>query len=62
VLSAFNKFSDTSPTQRGIFVRTRLMCDRVDPPPPAVVADQPPGDSTAECKSDRYAVHRDSGA
>src|SRR5262249_40437188 len=26
VLAAFSKFSDTSPTQRGIFVQTRLLC------------------------------------
>ena len=27
VLAAFSKFSDTSPTQRGIFVQTRLLCN-----------------------------------
>src|SRR5690606_22261585 len=42
VLSAFSKFSDTSPTQRGIFVRTRLMCQAVPPPPATVDVDQPP--------------------
>ena len=29
VLSAFSKFTDTSPTQRGIFVRTRLLCQAI---------------------------------
>lgn len=61
VLSAFSKFNDTSPTQRGIFVRTRLLCQAVPPPPPAVNVDQPPGASEAEatCKLDRYRAHRE---
>lgn len=33
VLSAFSKFTDTSPTQRGIFVRTRLLCQEIPRPP-----------------------------
>lgn len=61
VLSAFSKFDDTSPTQRGIFIRTRLLCQNVPPPPPAVDVDQPPGGSEAEaeCKLDRYRAHRE---
>jgi hypothetical protein len=63
VLSAFGKFSDTSPTQRGIFVRTRLMCQELAPPPPSVMADKPPtGDQNAVCKYDRYAAHRTSSS
>lgn len=60
LLAAFSKFADTSPTQRGILVRTRLMCQAVPPPPPNIDADQPPkGAPDAECKYDRYAQHRD---
>lgn len=61
VLSAFSKFDDTSPTQRGIFIRTRLLCQPVPPPPPAVNVDQPPGGEQAEgsCKLDRYRAHRE---
>jgi hypothetical protein len=60
VLAAFSKFTDTSPTQRGIFVRTRLMCQTIAPPPPDVNVDVPPGDGgDAICKSDRYTLHRD---
>lgn len=60
LLAAFSKFEDTSPTQRGILVRTRLMCEDVPRPPPTVDTDQPPqGAMDARCKYDRYAQHRD---
>jgi hypothetical protein len=60
LLAAFSKFEDTSPTQRGILVRTRLMCETVPRPPPNVDADQPPQAAMdALCKYDRYAEHRD---
>jgi hypothetical protein len=60
LLAAFSKFEDTSPTQRGILVRTRLMCEEVPRPPPNVDTDQPPqGAMDAVCKYDRYAQHRD---
>jgi hypothetical protein len=63
VLSAFSKFTDTSPTQRGIFVRTRLLCQEILPPPPNVAADKPPPASqSAVCKADRYAAHRTSSS
>jgi hypothetical protein len=58
VLSAFSKFSDTSPTQRGILVRTRLLCEDVPPPPANVNVDQPPGMDQSACKTERYAAHR----
>ncbi len=58
VLASFSKFSDTSPTQRGILVRTRLMCQEIPPPPPDVMVDQPPAETAdAVCKADRYRVH-----
>jgi hypothetical protein len=58
VLSAFGKFGDTSPTQRGKFVRTRLFCQPIPPPPPTVNVDNPPPATTSRCKIDRYAAHR----
>jgi hypothetical protein len=58
VLAAFGKFSDTSPTQRGILVQTRLLCNVVMPPPANVNVDQPPPATTSACKLDRYAAHR----
>ncbi len=61
VLSAFSKFSDTSPTQRGIFIQTRLLCNVIPPPPANVDVDQPPGEGgEAVCKYDRYSAHRES--
>ena len=57
LLAGFSKFSDTSPTQRGILVRTRLMCETIPPPPPTVDVDQPPSGQDAVCKADRYAAH-----
>ena len=59
VLAGFSKFSDTSPTQRGIFVQTRLLCNKVAPPPANVDVDAPPmGADEAACKLDRYDAHR----
>ena len=57
------KFGDTSPTLRGQFIRSRLFCQPLPPPPPDLMVntDEPPGgaDSTA-CKPERYASHRSS--
>jgi hypothetical protein len=58
-LSVGGKFSDTSPVQRGLLVRTRLFCQIIPSPPPEVDPDQEP--SGAVCKVDRYAVHSEGG-
>ena len=58
VLSYGSKNGDTSPTRRGIFIRTRLMCQAIPPPPPTVNADQGPKGATPNaCKTDRYKEH-----
>lgn len=58
LLASFSKFTDTSPTQRGILVKNRLLCETIQPPPPNVVADQPPpATEDAVCKEERYAQH-----
>ncbi len=57
VLASFSKFTDTSPTQRGIFVRSRLMCDPIESPPANVDVDQPPEGDPDDCKGDRYRAH-----
>jgi hypothetical protein len=61
-LSAAAKFGDTSPTQRGLLVRTRLFCQEISLPPPDldVNVDEPPdvADPNA-CKSERYYMSRE---
>ncbi len=61
-LSVGAKFADTSPTLRGLAIRTRLFCQEILPPPPSVNADVPP-EATAEgqCKEERYRVHGQGG-
>lgn len=61
VLSAGAKFADTSPTQRGLFIRTRLLCEVFGPPPPNVDKDNPPPGTAMECKIDRYRMHAAGG-
>lgn len=61
-LSVAAKFGDTSPTQRGLLVRRRLLCQVVPPPPPDVDVDNPPQAVQSECKEDRYEEHRSNGA
>ncbi len=58
VLSQGTKFADSSPTQRGIFVRSRLLCQLIAPPPPSVNVDQAPTSANqSPCKVDRYSSH-----
>ncbi len=59
VLSAFAKFADTSPTQRGILIRSRLMCQQIPSPPPTVDVDAEPVGAEGACKYERYAAHRE---
>ena len=61
-LSVAARFGDTSPTQRGLLIRTRLLCQVIPPPPPEVDVDNPPEGGDAECKIDRYEEHRSNGA
>jgi len=50
--------SDTSPTSRGLFVRERLLCQDVPPPPPGVDANLPPVTGEKPMTNrDRMAVH-----
>lgn len=60
VLSQGVKFSDSSPTQRGIFVRNRLLCQEIPKPPPGVNVDEAPV-STSPCKKERYQAHASVG-
>ncbi|MBX7081652.1 MAG: DUF1592 domain-containing protein [Nannocystaceae bacterium] len=60
-LSVGAKFGDTSPTQRGKLVRTKLFCQEIPKPPPDLMVDvcaPPPADADA-CKVDRYFMSHD---
>jgi uncharacterized protein DUF1592/uncharacterized protein DUF1588/uncharacterized protein DUF1595/uncharacterized protein DUF1587 len=63
-LSAVAKFDDTSPTQRGLLIRTRLFCQAISPPPPDLMVntDMPPeGPDPNACKPDRYVMWKTDG-
>lgn len=63
-LSAVAKFTDTSPTQRGLLIRTRLFCQTISKPPPdlKVNTDMPPeGADPNACKLERYAMWKTEG-
>jgi hypothetical protein len=60
-LSMAGNYSDTSPTQRGKLIRTRLLCTEIPPPPPNVNNVEPTKSANGPCKLDRYAAHRTSG-
>lgn len=63
-LSAVAKFDDTSPTQRGLLIRTRLFCIEVSRPPPDLMVntDEPPeGPDPDACKVERYDMWKTDG-
>jgi hypothetical protein len=61
VLTNGSKPADTSPTLRGLFIRNRLMCQVVPPPPPNVNVDDVAQSTTSPCKIDQYAAHTSGG-
>jgi hypothetical protein len=56
VLAAFATGGDTSLTRRGVYVRERLMCQTIPPPPLNVNADDIP---ETNCKSEMMEVHQE---
>ncbi len=63
-LSAAAKFDDTSPTQRGLLIRTRLFCQTINKPPPDlnVNVDMPPEAADPDaCKPERYTMWKTDG-
>jgi len=58
-----SKPSDTSPTERGLFVREHFLCQAVPPPPPGVNAALPPlSDAKPMTNRERLGVHLSSEA
>ncbi len=56
------KFTDTSPTRRGKFVRERLLCQPIPLPPPSARwtwTCRPMAKTPDACKIDRYRQHRE---
>ena len=63
LLSNGAKQLDTSPTLRGLWIRNRLFCQVIPPPPPNANADVPPqGSNGGTCKPDRYSAHANNGS
>lgn len=62
-LTLTSKPSDTSPTERGLFVREHFLCQAVPPPPPGVNATLPPfTDAKPMTNRERLAIHLNSEA
>jgi hypothetical protein len=60
-LGVERKHEDTSPTMRGHFIRTRLMCAPVPPPPPNLNVDIDAVPTDGNCKADRYNMWQKDG-
>ncbi len=57
-LTLTSKPSDSSPTERGLFVREHFLCQAVPPPPPGVNAALPPlSDAKPMTNRERLSVH-----
>ncbi len=50
--------ASTSPTRRGLFVRTALLCDVIPPPPPGVATELPPPSDGPQTKKQQLAAHQ----
>lgn len=48
--------TQSSPIRRGVFIREKLMCQPISPPPPGVVIEPPPADPTLTTR-ERFAAH-----
>ena len=60
-LGVERKHEDTSPTMRGHFIRTRLLCAPVPPPPPNLNVDIDAVPTDGNCKADRYNMWQKDG-
>jgi hypothetical protein len=63
-LSAVATFADTSPTQRGLLIRTRLFCQEIHSPPPDLMVDtdNPPTSPDPDaCKLAKYDMWKTDG-
>jgi hypothetical protein len=58
LLTRFAHPATTSPTKRGLFIRTVLLCDEVDPPPPGVITELPLDDGAPKTMKQKLAQHQ----
>jgi hypothetical protein len=57
-LTLTSKPEETSPTERGLFIREHFLCQKVPPPPPGVSASLPPlSESKPMTSRERLQVH-----
>jgi hypothetical protein len=61
ILAVTGKPDQSSPVHRGKFVRERLLCQTLPPPPPNVVAESPPFNPNQTTR-ERYAEHSENPA
>jgi hypothetical protein len=61
ILSIFSKANQSSPVHRGKFVRERLLCHELQPPPPGLVIVPPDLDPTLPTR-ERFAQHSENEA
>jgi Protein of unknown function (DUF1588)/Protein of unknown function (DUF1592) len=61
VLTSNARADDSSPVQRGLFIRQNVLCQSVPPPPPGIPV-LPPATSSAASFRDRFAEHTRSPA
>ena len=54
--------NETSPTIRGKFIATQLLCWSIPEPPADVDTDDPPEATDTTCKSEEYEAHRDASS
>jgi hypothetical protein len=58
LLTRFAHPATTSPTKRGLFIRSVMLCDEVDPPPPGVITELPLDDGTPKTMKQKLAQHQ----
>jgi hypothetical protein len=55
-LASHAQLAGTSPVERGLIVRSRMLCDEPPPPPPDVLA-QPPANAPGQTTRQKYEAH-----
>jgi hypothetical protein len=61
ILALFSHADQSSPIQRGVFVRENILCEDVEPPPPTVDNNPPDPDPDLTTR-ERFAVHTETPA